>query len=204
MSRSAVWKTKGLADLDSDIWRLCQVAFSDDVQWDSSLLLTHRALRLGQLHGGPAQFKPAETRSSTVKTELLNQDVINNQRYSVFLTCERAQCSLKDQTLWTQGCLRETPCLGWWCRQWFSCSAPSERSTVVQNHLQEQRERRFNCKLSCNLDGNKTYFLTCDHVLQVTKVGLADNAEHQLFFSAVAVLGLQLTRWQKDAVSSVA
>lgn len=49
----------------------------------------------------------------------------------------------------------------------------------------------------------KRLFWTCGRVFQVTEVGLSNNAEDELLLSAVSVLGLQLSRGHRDAVSSV-
>lgn len=58
-------------NLYSDVWRLCQVSSPDDVQRDSALLLTHRVLRLRQLHTGPSELKSVKKRLGTMKTTLL-------------------------------------------------------------------------------------------------------------------------------------
>lgn len=48
------------------------------------------------------------------------------------------------------------------------------------------------------------YSPTCCYVLQVAEVRLANDAEYQLIFSAVTVLGLELPRRQEDSIPSVA
>jgi len=49
----------------------------------------------------------------------------------------------------------------------------------------------------------KRLFWTCGRVFQVAEVGLSNNAEDELLLSAVSVLGLQLSRGHRDAVSPV-
>lgn len=137
---SASIRKDWLTHLDSNIRGLGQVSFSNDVQWDSSLLLTHRVLRLRQLQGGPAEFKSVKTRS--MKTTVQIQDAVKTSVLMMLLLRVRGPSvsqrigHFELQAVWERLPVRVDDV---------------HNSSLVQLHLRETLRHKTTCKSKQNL-----------------------------------------------------